>query len=250
MEAGLVKRINVLNVPVDIVREEDLEEVILNLAENGRVNQIILLDFVGFMKARRQKGEWCRAVKEAALVLPVSHRIIKGARFLKMEEPRRYRAFDFIISLMGILENRRKSAYLLGSSKKRIQKSFTNLKNSFPGLRFVGRHQGRWERNREEDILMAIRKSSPTLLLTGRGIKGRDLWIHRNKDAYNPGIFLWNRNCFEIISGRKPKPSETAVSRFFRSVLKCLFLPWRWLRLFRQIWYWLLLLGTRLFKKS
>ncbi|MBN2625508.1 MAG: WecB/TagA/CpsF family glycosyltransferase [Spirochaetales bacterium] len=250
MEAGLIKRINVLNVPVDIVREEDLEQVIMGLAENGKSNQIILLDFIGFMKARRLKSEWHRAVKEAALVLPVSLRIIKGARFLKKEEPHRYRSFDFIISLLGILENRRKSAYLVGSSKKRIQKSFTNLVNSFPGLRFVGRHQGRWDRNREKDILMAIKKSSPTLLLAGKGVKGRDLWIHRHGDSFNPGILLWNRNCFEIISGKKAKPPEDPASRFFRGFFKSLLLPWRWLRLFRQIWFWILLAWVRLFKKD
>ncbi|MDC7225062.1 MAG: WecB/TagA/CpsF family glycosyltransferase [Spirochaetales bacterium] len=250
MESGLVKRISVLNVPLDIVKKEDLEQVVLSLSEDGRVNQIILLDFPGFMKARRQKSEWCQAVNKASLVLPVSHRIISGAGFLKQEKPIRYKPFDFIISLMGILENRRKSAYLVGSNKKRIQKSFTNLKNSFPGLHFVGRHQGKWHKDREEDILMAIKKSAPALLLAGRGIKGRDLWLHRSKNAFNPGIVLWNKNCFEIIGGRKPKPSETKISRLFRNLLKGILLPWRWLRLFRQIWFWILLVWTRLFEKK
>ena len=248
MESSLVNRINILDVPVDIVKEEDLEKVITTLSENGGINQIILLDFVGFMKARRRKSEWHRALKEAALILPVSHRIINASRFLKKEKLVHYKGFDFIISLMGILESRRKSAYLVGTTKKRIQKSFTNLKNSFPDLRFVGRHQGKWDRDREGDILMAIKKASPTLLLAGRGIKGKDLWLHRHKDDFNPGIILWNKNCYEIIGGRKGKPSETAASRFFRNTAKCLFLPWRWVRLFRQIWYWILLLWTRLFR--
>ncbi|MDC7218806.1 MAG: WecB/TagA/CpsF family glycosyltransferase [Spirochaetales bacterium] len=250
MDSSLVKRISVLDVPVDIVKTEDLETVILTLAENNKVNQILLLDFIGFMKARRKKSQWHQAVQEAALVLPVSHRILSAARFLKQERPTHYKAFDFIISLMGILEKRRKSAYLVGSSKKRIQKSFTNLKNSFPGLRFVGRHQGKWDKDREEDILMAIKKSSPTFLLAGRGVKGKDLWLYRSKEALNPGILLWNKQCYEIIGGRRSKPSESKVSRFFRSFLKSFFLPWRWVRIFRMVWFWLLLLWTRLFKSD
>ena len=250
MESGLVKRVKILNVPVDVVGEENLEQVVMDLAENGKINQIILLDFTGFMKARRTKSEWHRALKEAALILPVSHRIINAARFLRKERPVRYKGFDLIISLMGILENRRRSAYLVGSTKKRIQKSFMNLKNSFPELRFVGRHQGKWTKDRENDILMAIKKSSPTFLLAGRGIKGNDLWLHRHKDDFNPGIVMWNKNCYEIIGGRKHKPSETAVSRFFRNMAKSLFLPWRWVRIFRQIWFWILLVCVRLFKKE
>jgi N-acetylglucosaminyldiphosphoundecaprenol N-acetyl-beta-D-mannosaminyltransferase len=250
VESILVKRINILNVPVDIVKKEDLESVINSLSDNGGMDQIILLDFPGFMKARRLKSEWRQAVEQAALVLPLSYRIVAAAGFLKKEKPIHYKAFDFIISLLGILETRRKSAYLLGSSKKRIQKSFTNLKNSFPGLRFVGRYQGRWHKEREEDILMAIKKSSPSLLLAGKGVKGKDLWIHRNRTVFNEGIFLWNKHCYEIIGGRRSKPSESKLSRLLRSTLKCFLIPWRWVRFFRLLWFWMLLVWVRLFKSK
>jgi N-acetylglucosaminyldiphosphoundecaprenol N-acetyl-beta-D-mannosaminyltransferase len=244
---GLVTRVRILNVPVDIVKEEHLNDLICQLAENGKTNQIILLDFPGFMKARRKKGEWKEAVNSAALILPVSYRILNAARFLKIEKPVHYKSFDFIITLLGILENRRKSAYLLGSSKKKIQKSFNNLKKSFPGLLLVGRFQGNWDKNRENDIIMAIKKASPSLLLAGKKIKGRDLWLYRNRHKLNPGITLWNRNCYEIMGGRKSKPPETKVSRLFRNTVKAVFLPWRWARLLRQIWFWLLLLWARVF---
>lgn len=249
MAEELSKRIRVLGVPIDIVREENLFDLIVNLSENGKINQIILLDFPGFMKARRKRGEWREAVNGASLVLPVSYRILNAARFLKLEKPVHYRPFDFIIALMGILEQKRKSAYLLGSTKRKIQQSFANLQRSFPDLRFVGRFQGKWDKEREGDIIVAIKKASPSLLLAGKGIRGRDLWLHRNRENFNPGIMLWDRLCFEIMGGRRHKPSETKASRFFRNTLGTLLLPWRWLRILRQIWYLIILLWARLFGK-
>ena len=77
-----LERINFMNVPLDILKEDDIEKVIRNLARDGMRNQIVFLDFYEFMKARRD-SERQRMLKEAALVLPVSKTLVRGSRFLK-----------------------------------------------------------------------------------------------------------------------------------------------------------------------
>ncbi len=249
MDNQAVERIRLIKVPVDVVRPDRLEEVLLTMAVNGRTNQIVLLDYAGLMKARHN-AEWRRCLEEASLVLPVSHRIRRGARFARLTEPDVYNPFPFLIRMLGILGRHRKSVYILGSSKKNIQIAEGNLKTSFPGLHFVGRYAGEYPREMEKNILMAIRKASPTLLVAGNGLKGRSLWLYRNREALSPGMTFWGRDVFEIISGRSRKPEEDKAGRFLRAVLGTLFRPWRFLLVFRELWWFLLLLTARIRRRG
>lgn len=243
------KRIEILKVPVDVIIPGQLNEIISELAEQNKFNQIVLLDFPTFMKARRN-NDIRKMLYNSALIVPVSKRIISAAKFLKLDELHLYDPFSFVISILSILEKRGKTAYLLGSSPKIMQKAEVSLRTSFPSLRFVGRFAGKFASSQESNLILAIQKSSPTLLLAGKGLKGKNLWLYKRREKLFPGLALWGWNCYEVFGGKKNKPSYSDSSKFIKSFLKTLILPWRILLIFRQIWYWIILLTNRIFNKS
>jgi N-acetylglucosaminyldiphosphoundecaprenol N-acetyl-beta-D-mannosaminyltransferase len=239
-----VNRISVLGVPVDILPEDKIEEVVSRF-EDGKNHQIILLSLWDLMRAR-SSGEFRGMVAGASLVLPISVSIVRGARFLRKPEPVRYMPFDFAVKLLGALERRGRSVYLLGSSRSVIQRAESNIKSTFPGLRVVGRYTGRYPKQVEPAIIEAVRKATPTLLLVGTGTPGRERWIPRNLARFNSGLYLWCSDLFEVFAKRRSKPSR----EFFRKGLEWLpYLvrrPWKAYRLFIFIWYELSLLVARL----
>lgn len=238
------KRIDILGVPVDILPEESLLPVLEEKMGDGGSHQIIFLKFSDFMKARK-KGEFREAVLNASLVLPLSRRLLRAAVFLKQEKPVMYKPFDLIIRTFGMVERKGKSAYLLGSSKKRMQISHRNLKDSFPGLNFVGRYSGFYDKSIEKDITLAIRKASPSFLLAGRGLKGKNLWLYRNRKNFHPSLMLWDKHCYEIFAGKRRKPQYSGFSQFMTGFFKAVFMPWRILLIFRFFFYLILLLAGR-----
>ena len=207
-----INRINLMGVPLDILKEEDFEPVIRRIATDGMRNQIVFLDFNEYMRSRRDP-ERKRMLKEAALVLPISKALLRGSRFLKKGELIRHMPFEFVIRLMGILEHINGTVYLLGSRNKELNISSGNLRDSFPGLRIVGRHMGFFDQDREKDIVMAIQKATPTLLLAGSGLKGQDRWILKKKKDLHPGIYLWSSECFNIFSGKMRRISRKKWER-------------------------------------
>jgi len=243
------RRITLLGVPVDIVPEERLMELLEGFINDGSCHQIIFLTFSDFLKARK-KGEFRQAVLDASLVLPLSRRILRAASFLREDRPVLYRPFEMIIKIFGLVERKGKSAYLLGTTKKRMQISHRNLKDSFPGLTFVGRYTGFYEKSIEQNIIEAIRKASPTFLLAGRGLKGKHLWLYRNKQGLQPNLMLWDRHCYEIFAGKRRKPTYSGLSMFVKGFLKLLIMPWRILLIFRFFFYLLLLVIERTQKKK
>ena len=240
-----VKRISLLNVPLDLMKEEDMETVVRAMAARDSRQQIILLGFFDFMKCRRDP-ERRRMMKEAALILPTSKALLKGVRFLKKGEAVRYMPFEFVIRFLGILEKINGTIYILGAHQRELNISSANLRDSFPGLRIVGRHSGYFPQEREEDIVLAIKKATPNLLLAGGGLKGKDLWILRRKPDFHSGMYLWCRECFDIFCGKAKRLSRRQWDRGFYLIPRFLKNPLRLFQLFTRLYFNLLLLVYRI----
>jgi len=242
-------RINLLKIPVDILDESNLENKIIELLENNQTNQIVLLNFKDYIKGRNNK-EFRKLLANASLVLPSSTIITKGIYFLFKRKSPNYIHYDFVLKLLNILEKHKKSIYIFGSNKKNISISEKNLKDSYPDLHLVGRSSSNYQKEKENDIILAIKKSSPSLLLTGSGLKGKCKWIYSNNDKFNPGLTLWSPDCFEIFSGKKKRPARKASVRFFTKFRSSIFKPWRIFYIFPLLSYYISLIIYKIFKLS
>lgn len=242
------KRIDVLGVPLDILPKENLEKIIKGMFSNGEFNQIVFLRLKDLMRARRN-AEYRSLLKKAALVIPVSLSLARGASFLKKGKPERYMPFEFVIRLLGILEKHKQTAYLLSSKPKELQISENNLRTSFPDLRIVGRFTGFMKGNSKENIILAIKKASPGLLLAGKGVKGKEKWLYLNRNQFNPGIFLWCGECFDIFCGKAKKMSPATWKRGMEFMPRFLKNPLRFFRIFLYFYYLILLLFFRMLKR-
>ena len=202
METGLAMRVQLLNVPVDSLdQEQALKRVESFLLDGGR-HQIVFLNRERLLAARGH-NEYRRCLREASLILPVSPAIVRGARFLRKGTLTCYSSFTFVIRLLSLAERFNRTVYLLGGRKEEVEKAERNLRDSFRGLRLVGRHAGFFPKNQEKNVLLAIQKATPTFLLVADGLPGRDLWVLRRKKELTPGIYLWVDDCFEFFSGKK-----------------------------------------------
>ena len=239
-------RIKVLNVPIDIVTPEQLGPLVYELLAVKEPQNIVLLSLWDLLRARRN-SEYRGFVQRSALVIPISKSLISGARFLTNKKPVRYMPFDFVINLLTILESRNFSVYLLGGKRKILLKTEKNISQTFPRLRIVGRFIGAFKRQEEADILEAIRKASPSLLLTGKGLRGGELWIARNSSKIGNGLRLWCSDLFDVFAEKKKRPSRAAFDRGLEGIGYCIQRPYKFFRFFLYIYYKILLLIFKIF---
>ena len=239
-------RIKLLNVPVDIVHPDELEPLVFDLLAAKEPQNIILLSLWDLLRARRN-SEYRGYVQRAALIIPISKSIISGARFLTGKKPVRYMPFDFVINLLTILESRNLSLYLLGGKRKILLKTEKNISQTFPRLRIVGRFIGAFKRPDEADIVKAIRKAAPSLLLTGKGVRGGELWIARNTQKVGNGLRLWCSDLFDVFSEKKKRPSRGAFEAGLEWIGYCFQKPYKFFRVFLYLYYVILLLIYRIF---
>jgi len=243
------ERVTFLKVPIDIVEPRHLGLLIFQLLSEGKEQNIVLLSVWDLLRARRN-AEYRDYVNQAALVIPISKSIINGIQFLLGKQAVRYMPFDFVINLLTILEGYEFSSYLLGGKKRILVKIEKNLRETFPGLRIVGRYPGSFRRQDEAVLIQAIRKASPSLLLVGKGVRGGEHWIARNSGRLGKGMRLWCSDLFEVFAERKRHPSQTSFNLGLEWIGYCLQNPLKFLRLFPFIFYNLLLLVYKISKKS
>jgi len=243
------ERINLLKVPLDILEPQHLGDVVFQLLAEGKGQNIVLLSVWDLLRARR-KAEYRNFVNNAALVIPISKSIVKGCKFLLKKKIVRYKPFDFVIKILTALEAREYSCYFLGNKKQVLTKIEKNIRETFPGLRVVGRFSGSFKRQAEPIIIEAIRKASPSLLLVGKGIRGGEFWIARNTEHLGNGLRLWCSDLFDVFAERKKHPSKRVFDLGLEWVGYCLHNPSKFFRIFPFFYYKFLLLIYKIFKRK
>lgn len=244
-----VKRIKIVGIPVDVCHAEDMEGAIMELLARDGVRRIMFLSIWDLLKARHNK-EWRQSIQSCDLILPISRSIIKGAAFLKKSVPARWNPFDAVIQIMSTVEMRRRSLYLLGARPMTLTKTEANVRATFPAISIVGRYAGYYPKRCEGDVIEAINKSAPSLVLLSEGLKDKALWAYRRRASLKTGIYLYHSDTFGIFAGRirriNPKTFEKGREIFievFRSPMKLFYiLPYMWYKAV-LVWY-------RLFRKD
>jgi N-acetylglucosaminyldiphosphoundecaprenol N-acetyl-beta-D-mannosaminyltransferase len=241
------RRLSILSIPIDILSGEAFEECVEELMTSGETHQIVLLGLWDFVRARGN-SMYARTVRNASLVLPVSRTLQRIAWFLRKRHLPRHLPFDFTVRLLTTLEAKRRSVYLIGSRPGTLQTASSNVRGSFPQLQIVGRCSGYYDRKDEQNIILAIRKASPSLILAGNGLRGRDKWLYVHREAFAPGITLWAGPCIEMFAGRKKRTSRELWSKGLDFVPDFIRHPWRVYRLFAYLWIGLVTLYHRVKK--
>ena len=243
----LRQRVNLLKVPVDIVAPDQLRDLVYELLQEKKEHNIVLLSLWDLLRARRS-GEYRTYIIRSSLVIPISKSIISGIKFLTGKKAYRYMPFDFIVSVLTTLEDRELSCFLLGGKQKILEKTEKNIRQTFPRLRIVGRFQGYFKKQDESDIIKAIKKASPSLLLVGKGIRGKEKWIAKNNlNIGESGMRLWCSDIFDVFAEKKKHPSKAAFNSGLEWIGYCFQKPYKFFRIFPYIGYKFMLVFYKLF---
>lgn len=243
-----MKRHKLLTINVDSIGPEEIYDKILSLMSLDRPSHIVLLDTYLLMKAQFSR-ELFIVINTADLVIPISRGIKRGLKFLRKDVEKVYNYYNFLITLLLKFTEESKFVYILGGQKENIEKAERNLRDSFPGIRLVGRFHTQYKKNFEKDLIMAIKKASPALVLVGKKSPKQEKWIYRNKKAFNSGVFIGVGDFINIVGGKGRSPSSRSTQAGTFAGKKIFKNPLRIYRLFYYILYGFLLLLSKIFNK-
>jgi len=232
MDTIEIKGVDLGGLRLDLPSEQQLAALALAWDDDAN-HQLCFVDTPGFFAAKRP-GEYSSMLRSADLVLSksaaLSARAAKAAsdciasgrslplRSVKIAVRRReflsffgtpkenqalntvYRPVAVLSNLLSTLEERSGSVFLIGGRQAYLAKAESNLRATFPALRIVGRSPGDFG-GREDQVLRALQKASPDLVLLGSMVRETELWIPRTMRSTKSGIFLQESSIIETLAG-------------------------------------------------
>ncbi len=193
--------LKLLGINVDSIKEEEIYDYILLLANQDRPVQIVLLDTYLLMKAKFNK-ELENIINSSELVIPISKGIQFGLKFLKKKADQVYNYFNFIIRLLAHFTDFKKNIYILGGNEKSIVRAEKNIKSSFPGIRLMGRYHIKYKKDFEKDLITAMQKTSSSLIIVSMNRPKQEKWIASKISGFKKGVFIGVENFVDIIGSR------------------------------------------------
>ncbi|MCG8569970.1 MAG: WecB/TagA/CpsF family glycosyltransferase [Spirochaetes bacterium] len=216
-----MNRCKLLGIQVDSISEEDVYDRVVDLSDTNKARQVILLDTYLLMKARFNK-DLRNIINAADLVLPISLGIKFGLSFFN-KKVEIFNYFSFAIRLLSHFTEKSKNIYILGGSKNIIEKAEKNVKQSFPGIKLMGKYHTKYKKDFEPKLLTAIQKTSPALVLISMNRPKQEKWIAKHSHQFPEGVFIGVENFVEILGGRKASPAQNTNQSLmfsFKKILK------------------------------
>lgn len=105
-------------------------------------------------------------------------------------------------------EKENQGIYLLGATKETVDMCNINLRTKYRKLNILGSHDGYFEIDNCEEILVEIEKLKPKVLFVAMGCPKQELFIAKYMDRLPCGVFMGVGGSFDIIAGnlkRAPK---------------------------------------------
>lgn len=198
-------RYSLLGINVDLLSEEEIFNQVRELSKTDKSQQIILLDSYMLMKAKFDKN-LANIINSAALVIPISKGIVSGLKFVCGVKGEYHYHYNLIIRLLTFLTDFNENIYILGGKKEAvIRRVESRIKSSFPGIRLMGTYHFGYKKSFEKDLLTAMKKSAPALILVSNSRPKQELWIAKNKKFFPKGVFIGVENFVNIIGSKDKK---------------------------------------------
>jgi N-acetylglucosaminyldiphosphoundecaprenol N-acetyl-beta-D-mannosaminyltransferase len=241
--------VNILGMGIDNLNRSQAVVKVIQMIRDGGVHHVISLN--PYKLIRFQGNSDLRLVSGMAdMHLAEGGGMKWAAKMLRTPLKERVPVLSFMMDLIRIAEIKEFTIFMVGGRPEIAERTFFNIKKSFPKIRIVGRHGGYFSPEREKSVIEAMRKSQANIVFVGLGFPREDYWIHKWKSEFKNVVFIGVGGSFDIISGQKKKAPDFFINRGMEWFYRIITRPWRIGRLIRTVFFVVRIIIKRLFIKA
>jgi len=191
---------NILGIPFDALTPSQAMECLTQYLYGDKNRIVVTPNPEAVMQARRDPV-FREALLTADMRLPDGIGIILASRILRGAIKERVRGLDTAYSLLRYISDKPYSVYFLGAAPGVAEKAANRMRESYPGLKVSGWHDGYFNANEEKLILAEISALMPDILLLGMGNPKQELWAYENR-SIPVKVTLCCGGTLDIMSGQ------------------------------------------------
>ena len=154
----------------------------------------------------RENPAAAEAVAGAALTIPDGIGVIYGAKILKTPLKQKLPGIDFTGHLLEKMSADGRSVFLFGSKPGTAELAEANLREKYPGVRFVGTNDGYFKE--DAPVVEKINAAAPDLLLVCLGAPKQEIWMHDHAGELNVGLMIGAGGSLDVFAGTAERAPE------------------------------------------
>jgi len=222
----------ILGIRVDEIQMQEARGLILDRLRLPREQrgfaQVVTLNPEGVMLAR-QDPALRRILEEAALVTADGYGLLWAAQKLGHPLPERVTGIDLIAKLAEAAAQDSRSLYLLGARPGYAELAAETLRSRYPGLIIAGVENG-YFRDREPEVLAALHKAKPDILLTALGMPYQEHWLYGHRALLSGMVAVGVGGSFDVLAGKVKRAPRLWQALRLEWLWRLLADPKRWRR--------------------
>lgn len=183
------KRIRILDVPVDMVNNEQAMEIFKGLMDKPGCDLIVTPNSEIIMNATRD-SELKMLIEEAGLIIPDGIGLVYASKIIGQPLTERVTGVDFLSQILGYLEETGQSVYLLGSKPANDERASVaelageNMCIRYPNLKIAGTHDGYFKKEEEAALVEEINASGADFLCVALGAPKQEKFIYEHRHEF------------------------------------------------------------------
>ena len=162
-----------------------------------------------------------KIINESDIINADGVSVVWAAKVLGMPLKERVAGIDLMYELLKLCQEKKYSVYLLGAKQHIIEKSYANIKKSFPELNIVGYRNGYFKKEEWESVTKQIQETGADIVFIGISSPLKEYLVdYMLHEGGLNSVLMGVGGSFDVVSGviaRAPKWMQKAgLEWFFR----------------------------------
>jgi N-acetylglucosaminyldiphosphoundecaprenol N-acetyl-beta-D-mannosaminyltransferase len=200
-----MKRIEVLEYPMDIATMDETVSFIENKLDKGEFLQHVVVNVAKIVNMQKD-AVLADSVKACDVINIDGMGVVFGARFLGHDVPERVAGVDLFHELLKMSAKRDFPVFLLGATQDVVTKTAEKVKEQNPNLTIAGFNDGYFfggkEGEDEEAVVNKIRESGAKLLFVAITSPKKENFINKWQDKLGVDFVMGVGGTFDVVAGK------------------------------------------------
>ena len=146
---------------------------------------------------------------DKTIIVPDGIGVVKAAHMLNIPVKERVTGVEIVQRLFELLNEKKRSLYLLGAKEEVLEKLVERIKTDYPNIELLGYQDGYVED--KDKVFDQMVESKPDVVLVALGIPAQEQLIYKHYDRFDKGIFVGVGGSFDVLSGTKKRAPKIFI---------------------------------------
>lgn len=171
-------------------------------------------------------------ISDKSIIIPDGIGTVMASKIVGQRVKEKIAGIEVMDELLSFCEKEALGVYFVGAKEDILQKCLTNLIIKYPKLKICGSHNGYFDIENCEDIIMNISNSSPYILFSAMGSPRQEMFIIKYMDILPCSIYMGVGGSLDVIAGNVKRAPKWMIKIGMEWLYRVIKEPWRAKRLF------------------